>query len=207
MRAPVLLLTAALLLSGCSSGSSPQGSEPSPGTSDVAPDPRVLPAGKDDLVLKAQTYYSPTDFVPPLALTVPEGWHSTHRGDDAFDLSKPDPAKDAPLVAVVFDTPDGEAVAPVLAALKAKAKGAVDVTGTLLGQPATGFEVTGGSGELLSSPSGTIALDLAAGQRVRVLGTDVDGTPLLVVVLVPDGTRWATVLPEADALLAKVTRG
>jgi hypothetical protein len=207
VRAPALLLTAALLLTGCSSGSTPQGKEPSPGTSDVTPDPRVLPTGKDDLVLAAQTYYSPTDFVPPLALAVPAGWHSTHRADDAFDLSKPDPAKDAPLVAVVFDVPEGDVVAPVLAALRARAPGAVSVTGTLLGQPATGFDVTGGSGALLSSPSGTIALDLAAGQRVRVLGTDVEGVPLLVVVLVPDATRWSTVLPEADALLAKVTRG
>ena len=190
-----LLLVGCLLVAACSGGSSAPEVIPS-----VSPEPNVLPAGKSVLPLAAETYYSPLDFVPPLALSVPAGWSSTHRGDDAFDLGRPG-------LIVVLDTPDGETVAPVLAELRAKAVHPVAVTGTLDGQPATGFDTVGGSGELLQSPSGTIALDYAAGQRVRVLGTDVDGVPLLAVVLVPDGGQWSALLPQAMALLGGITPG
>jgi hypothetical protein len=165
-----------------------------------SPDPHVLTAGKSDLPLEAGTYFSPVDFVPPLAITVPTGWGSTHRGDDAFDIGKPG-------VIVVFDAPEGETVAPVLRALRASAPHPVAVNGTLDGRPATGFDAVGGSGELIKSPSGTIGLDYAAGQRVRVLGADVDGVPLLAVVLVPDGRQWDALLPQAMALLGAVSHG
>jgi hypothetical protein len=52
-----------------------------------------------------------------------------------------------------------------------------------------------------------MSLDYAPGQRVRVLGTDVDGVPLLAVVLVPDGKQWGALLPAALALLGGVSRG
>ena len=188
-------LAACLLAVACSGSSSPPEVIASP-----SPEPHVLPAGKADLPLAAGTYYSPVDFVPPLAIRVTAGWHSTHRGDDAFDLGKDG-------VIVVFETPSGDTVAPVLAALKAKAPHPVAVTGTLDGQPATGFDATGGTGVLVESPSGTIGLDYSAGQRVRVLGADVDGVPLLAVVLVPEGAKWATLLPQALDLLAHVTPG
>jgi hypothetical protein len=197
MRAGKWVGAAGVVLLVACAGRSPA-PEVVPDTS--SPDPHVLPAGKAPLPLAAGTYYSPVDFVPPLAITVPAGWSSTRRGDDAFDLGRPG-------LIVVLDTPDGETVAPVLAALQAKAPHPVPVTGTLDGEPATGFDATGGSGELLTSPSRTIALHYAAGQRVRVLGTDVDGVPLLAVVLVPDGSRWATLLPQASALLGAVSHG
>lgn len=187
-------LGALLLVTACSSGS-PSGTIVTP-----TPEPSVLDAGKSDVVLPAGTYYSPLDFVPPLAIKVPAGWTSAHRGDDAFDLGTDG-------VVVVFVTPDGETVAPALGALRAKAPHPVAATGTLDGQPATGFDATGGSGSFLVSPARTIELDLQPEQRIRVLGTDVDGTPLLAVVLVPDGTQWSTALPKALDLLAGVTPG
>ena len=190
-----LLLASCLLAAACSGGSSAPEVIPS-----ASPEPSVLPAGSSVLPLAAGTYYSPLDFVPPLAISVPAGWSSTHRGDDAFDLGKTG-------VIVVLDTPDGETVAPVLDQLRAHAVHPVAVTSTLDGQPATGFDTVGGSGELLRSPSGTIGLDYAAGQRVRVLGTDVDGVPLLAVVLVKDGSQWGSLLPQAMALLSGITPG
>ncbi|MFN2538268.1 MAG: hypothetical protein ABR549_08975 [Mycobacteriales bacterium] len=188
-------LAACLLAAACSGGSVAPEVIPS-----ASPEPHVLPAGTSGLALAPGTYYSPVDFVPPLALGVPAGWSSARRGDDAFDLSRPG-------LVVVFDTPDGETVRPVLHRLRTTAPKAVSVTSTLLGQPATGFDASGGSGELLRSPSGTIALDYAAGQQVRVLGADVDGVPLLAVVLVLDGKQWNALLPQAMALLGAVTPG
>jgi hypothetical protein len=190
------LLVACLLAAACSSGSAAP--ELSPDAS--SPDPHVLTAGKSDLPLSTGTYYSPVDFVPPLVLAVPPGWTSTHRGDDAFDLGRAG-------VIVVLLTPQGDAVAPVLQALRAKAPHPVTATATLAGQPATGFDATGGAGPLVASPAHTISLDYAGGQRVRVLGTDLDGVPLLAVVVVPGGRQWSTLLPQAMALLAGVTPG
>ena len=187
-------LGALVLVAGCAAGS-PAGTIVTP-----THEPSVLEAGKGDVVLPPGTYYSPLDFVPPLAIDQPAGWSSAHRGDDAFDLG-------ADGVVVVLETPEGDSVAPVLAALRAKAPHPTPVTGTLAGQPATGFDVTGGTGSFLTSPSRTIELDLAPQQRLRVLGADFDGTPLLAVVLVPDGSQWPTALPKALDLLAHVTPG
>ncbi|MCU1601810.1 MAG: hypothetical protein JWO22_2519 [Frankiales bacterium] len=184
-----------LVVAACSGGS------PAPEViAPPSPEKQVLQAGRGDVTLTAGTYYSPVDFVPALAITVPAGWTSAHRGDDAFDLGTDG-------VVVVLDTPTGDTVGPVLQAMKAKASHPVAVAGTLDGQPATGFDTTGGAGEILASPGGTLSLDYAAGQRVRVLGADVDGVPLLAVVLVRDGRQWPTKLPEAQALLAGVGPG
>jgi hypothetical protein len=183
-----------LLVAACSSTSAPEV------ITSPSPEPDVLQAGDQRQVLRPGTYYSPLDFVPPLALKVPAGWSSTQRGDDAFDL-----ARDG--VRVVFDTPDGETVAPALARLRADVRGPVPVTGELAGSPASGFDAGSVAGTLLTSPSGTVALDLTAGQRVRVLGTDLDGVPLLVVVVVREPARWSALLPQVQGLLAGVTRG
>jgi hypothetical protein len=197
MRRTAALLVA--LLAGCGSSSVPSSAPPS------TPSAVVLPAGKSDLPLSG-SYLSPDGFVPPLALTVPSGWSSTHRGDDAFDLSKPDPAHDAPSVVVALITPLGDTVATTLAALKKAAKGAVTAaTGTLAGQPATGFEEVGGSGELVASPSGTLALDAFPAGHLRVLGVDIDQVPLLAVVVVPDGRQWPAQQAAAEELLAGIT--
>jgi hypothetical protein len=207
VRAPVLLLSV-LLLTGCSSGSPTAAPplEPEPVTSATA-DPRVLVAGKDDVELSGR-YFSPDGFVPPLSLTVPAGWRSTHRGDDGFDLSLPDPAKDAPLVVVALMTPQDTTVRTALDRLRAAAKGTVTAaTGALAGEPASGFEEVGGSGELVASPSGTLSLDVLPAGHLLVLGTDIDEVPLLAVVLVPDGARWKALLPRAQQLLRGIGRG
>jgi hypothetical protein len=207
VRAPALLLAALLALTGCSGSATDSGPSHVPETQTA--DPSVLPAGRDDLALAPRTYYSPRDFVPPLAVTVPAGWHSTHRGDDAFDLSRPDPARGGPLVTVVFVTPPDDTAATALAAARAGVEGGTTtpVTGTLAGGRATGFDLVGGTGTLLTSPAGTISLDVAPRQRVRVLGTDIDDVPLLVAVVVHDGARWAQVLPHAQQVLDRVGRG
>jgi hypothetical protein len=207
VRSPVLFLVALLLLTGCSSSSpsaDPPVVDPEPVTSTTA-DARVLVAGKADLALSG-SYFSPDGFVPPLTLTVPAGWHSTHRGDDAFDLSLPDPAKDAPLVVVGLITPLDKTVATALERLRTAAQGTVTpATGTLDGQAATGFEEIGGSGQLVASPSGTLALDGSG--HVLVLGVDIDEVPLLAVVVVPDAARWKALLPRVQELLAGISGG
>src|SRR6478735_1211577 len=66
----------------------------------------VLPAGKSDLALPPGRYASPPGFAPALQVAVRgSGWRSTHRGPDGFDLSRPDPTRDVPLVALVVVTP------------------------------------------------------------------------------------------------------
>jgi hypothetical protein len=209
VRTLVLLVAPLLLLSGCNSSSPTADSavgDPEPVTSASA-DTRVLVAGTIDLALSGR-YYSPDGFVPPLSLTVPAGWRSTHRGDDAFDLKLPDPAKDAPLVVIALITPKDHTVRTALDRLRTAAQGTVTAaTGMLAGEPATGFEEVGGRGELVASPSGTLSLDALPSGHLLVLGTDIDQVPLLAVVLVPDGARWKALLPRAQQLLEGVGRG
>ena len=95
----------------------------------------VLPAGKADLPLTPGTYLAPDGFVPALALAVPAGWSSAHRGDDAFDLAMTDPTKGAPLVAVVFVTPLGTRVAESLLAIRRRATGRRRSSGPLRSGP------------------------------------------------------------------------
>jgi hypothetical protein len=204
VRIAVLFLVSALTLTGCAAGSQPS---TQPGASAPA-EPTVLSAGRSDLALAPGRYLSPDGFVPPLLLTVPAGWTSTHRGDDAFDVSRPDPSKDTPLVVVAFITPQGDGVATAVDGIRRAVKGTVTaVSGTVAGQPARGIDVAGGAGPLVTSPSGTISLDTVPGGHARVLGTDIDGVPLLAVVLVPDGHRWAELSASAQQLLAGVTPG
>jgi hypothetical protein len=193
VRAPLgLLLTAALLLTGCSGGAehTPKVAEP--------PDRAALSIGANDLMLQPGMYLSPEGFVPPLELSVPAGWTSHRRGDDAFDVGRP-------LVVVAFITPKDSGSAGALTRLRRAAKGTVtNAQGTLAGQPAKGLDVVGGSGRLMTSPSGTIAVDQSPGRHLRVLGTDVDGVPLLAVVVL-DGSRWRELSASATQFLAGVT--
>ncbi len=86
--------------------------------------------------------------------------------------------------------PEGNA-ADALAAVEQRATGKVRAVRASIGSiEAKAIDVTGGRGELVASAAGGIALDAAPGQRVRVLAADVDGAPLVVVVLVPDGDGW-----------------
>lgn len=190
-----------LALSGCTGGAPQDSGVPASPT--VTVDPQVLPAGKAELPLSG-LYFSPRDFVPALRLTVPDGWTSTHRGDDAFDLSRPDPAKDAPEVVVAVLTPPEATAAEALTTLRARLGDATSATGSVGGLPAEGLDVVDGTGPLLESPAGTLSLDRAAGQRARLLALDIDDTPLLVAVVVPDGSRFDDLLPDVSKLLAGI---
>ncbi len=206
MRAPVLLLGCLLCLTACSGTSATSVGATDPPSASAGP--TVLAAGTSDLPLAAGALLSPDGFVPPLALTVPVGWFSARRGDDAFDLSRRGPSGAAPVVVVAFVTPNGDTSAGALAALRPHLTGSVTaVTGTLAGLPAHGFDVVGGSGQVLASPSGTLHLDAVPRGRLEVLGTDVDGVPLLAMVSAPDAATWPAQKALADALLAGVTPG
>lgn len=195
MRAPALLLSA-LVAAACSG--SPGHVTPTPSS---PAGPSVLPAGRAALAVSGRVL-SPDGFVPPLVLQVPPGWSSTRRGDDGFDLTR-----DGVTVSLV--TPPDDVVATALARVRAAAKGAVTTApaAVLDGQRATGFDVVGGSGPLLSSPSGTLSVTSVPRGRVEVTGTDVDGVPLLAAVSVADARRWAQLRPVAQQLLAGITPG
>jgi hypothetical protein len=206
----------ALLLAGClaacgGDADGPAGAQPdapseaqssAPPASSSAPAAEELPIGKSDLPLAAGTWASPPGFEPALVLDVPAGWTSVHRGSDGFDLGRPDPRRDAPLVAVLLLTPDAPSARAALADIRSGADGDVrPIRGEVAGAPGTGLAISGGSGSLVSSAYFGIEVDAAPGQEVRVLGADVGGTPLLAVVLVPDGDRLDDVLPQAERLL------
>lgn len=203
----------ALLLAGGLVACGDEGSEPSstagsspsasPGTSAAEP----LPTGKSDLVVDAGTYGSPEGFRPALELQVPAGWTSVHRGSDAFDLGKPDPSRDAPLVAVVVMRPPEASAAEALAAARDAATGAVaPVDGVdLVGLPAEGVDLLGGHGQVVESADGGIALDAGPDQRLRLLAVDVGDDPLLVAVLVPDGAHFYAAWQQVKPLLAGIT--
>ena len=70
MRLAAAVLAGLLVLTGCSGGGNE--TDPLASPDSASPDPQVLPAGKSDLPLAAGTFYSPVDFVPPLAITVPD---------------------------------------------------------------------------------------------------------------------------------------
>lgn len=201
----------ALLLVGGLTACASDGPDASAGASSASPSgtstAEPLPTGKSDLAVAAGTYLSPEGFSPALELQVPAGWTSVHRAADAFDLGKPDPERDAPLVAVVVMRPPQATAAEAVKAVRDAATGAVaPVVGDfLLGKPALGLDVLDGDGEVVSSADGGVALDAAAGQRLRVLAVDVGGSPLLVAVVVPDATRWDDAWPEAKGLLTGIS--
>ncbi len=184
-------------LAGCAPGAPVDSGVPSVLPSASA-DAGVLPVGTRPLPVAGEAF-SPVDFVPPLRLTVPSGWVSEHRGDDAFDLVR------GP-VTVTFVTPPEATSAEALAVLRDRTGTTGTVRGVVGAVGATGFDVVGGSGLLVESPAGTVTVRRTPGQRSRVLGLDLDDTPLLVVLTAPD-SAFARALPDIDALLAGVTQG
>jgi hypothetical protein len=192
------LLCCAVMAPGCA-GSSAPGPSSHPLTS-AAPAAEVLPIGKADLELSAGDFRSPDGFKPALRLSLSAPWHSVHRGDDAFDLGRPAPHEDRPDVAIIFLTPrsgDAEQVVRDVARRFGTSTG----RGRLVDQPATTTTVVGGSGQLLRSRGETIGLYAEPGQMVRLLGADVGGSPLVVVVLLPDRARWSSVRSDVQLLL------
>ena len=207
VAAVVCLLVGTGGLVGCGGGgSSSARPDPQVSSSSADPDPPVLTNGKVDEQITAGTYRAPAGFEPGLLLEIPAGWTSVHRYPDAFDLGRPDPDRDAPLLAVVFLRPPERSADAALAGVRRRATGqVVPVRGDLAGSQARGLDVIGGGGPLVVSADNGIALDAAPGQRARLLATEVAGQPLVVVVLVPDGRRWDELWPLAESLLTGVT--
>ena len=196
-----VLLAGSVLASGCG-GDDPEA--PSAGTSTSTATPTVagpeeLPLGKALLALDAgATYRSPDGFAPRLEITVPgEGWNSTHRGADAFDVGQAVPGEDAALVVVAFMVPAEATVAEALTALEAAA-GAAGATVTERG--ADEIRVSDGDGPLVESRDGGIALDAVPGGYVDIEGGP-GAAPLLTVTWVPDAAHQA----EADQLAGALT--
>jgi hypothetical protein len=210
-----LVLAVGLALTACSesSTSSPTaspGHSPTKLAPSATPDRTiVLTSGKSDLELPPGTYLSPDGFEPRLQITVTgSGWRSTHRGPDGFDLSQPDPTKDAPLVALVIVTPPETVAAAAFSALQALASSAGATTRlstmTIAGADASVVDVYGGQGPLVTSARNGIALDAGAGQRLRVVATEIAGALVVATVLVPDRTRWHDGLEAALPLLSSI---
>lgn len=192
------------LLTGCidlfsdddvSAGPSPAPSAPSPS----APPLHVLDLGKSMVELEAGTLYrSPRGFAPQLTITVSaDGWVSTHRGLDAFDVSQPAPGADTALAVYAFVVPPERSAEQAIAALRQRA----DAAGATLEQTGDYYtlQVTGGDGPLVTSRDGGIALDAVPTGYVRI--TADDHAPFLTVWWVPDAAHG----DEAEALASTLS--
>ena len=219
MRIAVVLVTALLALGACGDDGggedarddSSSGSPSS--TAAPADDAERLPVGKDDLPLQATSFLSPEGFAPELRLDLQfsglVGWNSVHRGADGFDVGLPATGADAPLVAVAFLVPEQDSAQEVLDAVRdtAAAAGAAvkEVSRPFADLGATGLELRGGQGQVVASRDGGIALDAVPGGRLQVFATDDGGSPLVVVVLAPDASRWPDVKVAVERLSGAVT--
>ena len=152
------------------------------------PESAALPSGKSDLALETgHEYRSPPGFEPVLRFEVDEdGWVSTHRRADGFDMSRPSPSADAPIVVVAVITPPEASLVEAFRALKMRARAA---GGRVEGPPSnlrTSVHVEGGQGPLVLSRDGGIALDAVPEGDIRVELGEIDGSPWLVVTWTPD---------------------
>jgi hypothetical protein len=195
MRTRVLLVAAALsaaTLAGCSGGDDSAGEPGALSTSfppiEPSPEPaQALSIGKSVVPLAAgSAYRSPDGFAPQVTVSVTgDGWASTHRSTDAFDLSQPLPDVDAALVVYAFLVPPEQTNKDALAAVADRAEEAgatVERTGDVT------ITVTGGDGPLVASRDGGIALDAVPSGYARVTSRFDRGPPLLTVWWVPDST-------------------
>jgi hypothetical protein len=195
---------------GCSSSREPGASSQTPPTSDAGPDQEsVLETGKGDLVLEPNTYRSPEGFSPAVRFTVAvTGWRSTHRGPDGFDVSLPDPTRDAPLVAVVLVIPPETDAPSAFRAVLHNARTAGStvrrLSMDLAGSEAGVVDVFDGAGPLVSSAQHGISLDAGAGQRSRVAVLEMEGRPVVLTIYVPNGTRWHDALESAMPILTSL---
>lgn len=196
MRTRVLLVAALLTattLSGCGGGDdkgreSPQGAAPQSGSAG----PAALPLGKSVFPIEPATeYVSPRGFAPEVRFqTGSDGWISTHRSADAFDLGLPLPDVDAPLEVIAFVVP---AEASADEALQAIADRAEQAGATVVREG--DFTVTDGDGPLILSRDHSIELDAVPGGLVRVTTEETVHGPVLRVLWVPDSAN----LSLADA--------
>ena len=197
-----VLLAAAAFTSACSSsGNQADGRSAAPSTA-AAPKVKTLPLGKADLALKPDaTYASPDGFTPALRITIPgDGWNSTHRGADAFDIGQPVPGVDAALLVVAFLTPQEASAEEALATIEQRAKDA----GAKIEKSPSGLKVNGGSGPLVTSRDASIALDAVPDGYATIRADDSDGT-LLTVTWVPDAKNRKLADERSAELTAAVS--
>lgn len=198
-----VLLTTAALTSGCGSSGHSAGGTPDARSTSTAPKAKALPLGKDDLALDAGALYtSPDGFEPALRITVPgPGWNSTHRGADAFDIGRPVPGVDAALVVIAFMTPQEASAEEALAAIEQRAKDA----GSKIEKSPSELHVNGGTGPLVVSRDGSIALDAVPDGYATIHADDRDGA-LLTVTWVPDAKNRKLADQRSAQLTATVAR-
>jgi hypothetical protein len=170
--------------------------------SSTGPAPGTLPLGKSDFRLEQGVQYtSPEGFVPTVQFEIfTDGWRSTHRSPDAFDVSIPAPKVDAPLVVRAFLVPPEPTVKEALAAITqraAQAGATIERNGD--------FVVHGGDGPLIESRDGGVALDAAPDGYVRVATQDTKSGPLLYVWWVPDGAN-AQLVDDPDHSVASTVQ-
>ncbi len=159
----------------------------------------TLPLGKSDLVLDSGVYRAPDGFVPDLTFRQVKGWHSTHRGADAFDVGLPDPAKDAPLVVIVFAHLKGTPEQVVADLRRRQRKALVDpLVQVLAGHNATQVDVVDGDGSAFAA--GGIELDVSPETHLRVYVASIDGATLAAAVLLPQA-RFGELFPVAYTVL------
>jgi hypothetical protein len=197
MRTRVLVVAAAVtasVLAGCGgtddagSPTGPTSGSPSAPAASTPPEPQQLPLGKSVVPLQPDTgYRSPEGFAPPVVVQPSaDGWVSTHRSADAFDVSRPLPDVDAALVVVAFMVPGQTSAEAVRQAVTARAEAA---GATVEPDGDSTLVVTGGDGPLVASRDGGIALDAVPGGYSRITVSDTDAGPSVMVFWVPDATH------------------
>jgi hypothetical protein len=199
MRSPAAVVAALLALAslaGCGGDDPDPGSTPEPAAASTGTGPERLPLGKSVFPFApGEEYGSPDGFAPVLRVgAAGDGWVSTHRGTDGFDVGKPRSDADAPLVVVAFVVPPEQSAADGLAAIRERAGAAgatvtdtTDLFGTLA---AGGVQITGGDGELVTSRDAGIALDALPAGRVEVWPAGRGTDAMLIVVYVPELSDW-----------------
>jgi hypothetical protein len=192
----VSALLALVALAGCAGDAQDPGSTPEPAAESTQAGPESLPLGKSLFPLAPGTEYgSPEGFAPLLRVRAAgEGWVSTHRGADGFDIGKPRSDADAPLVVVAFVVPPEQSAAEGLAAIRERADAAgatvadtSDLFGTLA---AGGVQITGGDGGLVTSRDAGIALDALPAGRVEIWPAGRGADAMLIVSYVPELSDW-----------------
>jgi hypothetical protein len=207
MRTRVLLVAAVLTattVSGCG-GEDSKDAEPAPSAAQESPEPELLASGKSLLELEdGKEYVSPSGFAPQLRLKIPgDGWVSTHRGADGFDVGQPVPDVDAALLVVAFLTAPEPTADQALQTISQRAEAA---GATVDGAGGPTLHVTGGDGPLVTSRDGGIALDAVPDGYSTIEVTDTGGGTLLTVTWVPDAANQAQADQQAAALLGLVTQ-
>lgn len=206
MRTRALLVAAVLTfltLAGCGGADSERDSPPTGPVSSpsAAGEPEPLPLGKSELALSPNVQYvSPEGFAPAVSFQAfADGWVSTHRSADAFDVSRPLPAGDGPLEVIAFIVPPEGTGKEALAAIAQRA----DQAGATVARKGE-FVVTGGDGPLIVSRDQGIALDAVPDGTTRVETTDPAQGPVLRVLWVPDAANLAAADDAANVITSTI---